>query len=113
MADDPFLVAPKMTEDALLAYHTALECHGKAYSVHGKLVYVSARKSQSLSFQSHSYRGLSVLSPLRTKNEHMFGVECQTRSGVELRVTSHERTLDDTLDRPDLTGSRDENIALS
>jgi len=38
----------------------------------------------------------------------MFGVECQTRSGVELRVTSHERTLVDMLDRPDLTGSWEE-----
>ncbi|MCY3658320.1 MAG: type IV toxin-antitoxin system AbiEi family antitoxin domain-containing protein [Caldilineaceae bacterium] len=108
MAVDPFLVAAKMTEDAVLAYHTALEFHGKAYSVHWRLVYVSARKSQPLAFQSHSYRGVSVPSPLRTKGERMFGVECQTRSGVELRVTSHERTLVDALDRPDLTGSWEE-----
>ncbi|MXZ25893.1 MAG: transcriptional regulator [Caldilineaceae bacterium SB0665_bin_21] len=108
MAVDPFLVAAKMTEDAVLAYHTALEFHGKAYSVHWRLVYVSARKSQPLAFQSHSYRGISVPSPLRTKGERMFGVECQTRSGVELRVTSHERTLVDMLDRPDLTGSWEE-----
>ena len=31
---DPYLVAAKMTEDAVLAYHTALEFHGRAYSVH-------------------------------------------------------------------------------
>src|SRR3990172_11267387 len=30
---DPYLVAAKMTADAVLAYHSALEFHGKAYSV--------------------------------------------------------------------------------
>ena len=30
---DPFLIASKMAADAVLAYHTALEFHGKAYSV--------------------------------------------------------------------------------
>ncbi len=43
---DPYLVAAKMTEDAVLAYHTALEFHGRAYSVHWRLVYVSASKSR-------------------------------------------------------------------
>ena len=31
---DPFLLASRMTNDAVLAYHTALEFHGKAYSVY-------------------------------------------------------------------------------
>jgi predicted transcriptional regulator of viral defense system len=31
---DPFLLASRMTKDAVLAYHTALEFHGKAYSVY-------------------------------------------------------------------------------
>ena len=29
---DPYLVAAKMTGDAVLGYHTALEFHGRAYS---------------------------------------------------------------------------------
>ena len=48
---DPFLVAAKLTPDAMLAYHTALEFHGKAYSVHMRLHYVSASKSIPLTFQ--------------------------------------------------------------
>ena len=109
MAVDPFLVAAKMTEDAVLAYHTTGIPPVKAYARSiWRLIYVSARKSQPLAFQSHSYRGVSVPSPLRTKGERMFGVEYQTRSGMELRVTSHERTLVDALDRPDLTGSWEE-----
>ena len=33
MTVDPYLMAAKMTEDAVLAYHTALEFHGRANSV--------------------------------------------------------------------------------
>ena len=47
---DPYLLAAKMTEDAVLAYHTALEFHGRAYSVHWGLVYVSTAKSLPLTF---------------------------------------------------------------
>ena len=38
----------------------------------------------------------------------MFGVTHHERSGVKLRVTSHERTMVDALDRPDLTGTWEE-----
>ena len=37
-----------MSSDAVLAYHTALEFHGKAYSVHTSLHYLSAQKSLPL-----------------------------------------------------------------
>ncbi len=108
MAVDPYLVAAKMTRDAVLAHHTALEFHGRAYSVQWRMVYVSAHKSLPLTFQSHEYRSAPVPPPLLAKGEAMFGVTCHHRSGVELRVTSHERTLVDVLDRPDLTGSWEE-----
>lgn len=105
---DPYLIAAKMTRDAVLAYHTALEFHGRAYSVHWRLVYVSASKSLPLTFQSHSFRSAPVPPPLQAKGEEFFGVTHQERSGVGIRVTNHERTLVDVLDRPDLTGSWEE-----
>ena len=108
MTVDPYLVAAKMAKDAVLAYHTALEFHGRAYSVHWRLAYVSARKSLPLSFQTHEFRGASVPPPLLAKGEEMFGVARHQRAGVELRVAGHERTLVDALDRPDLTGSWEE-----
>ncbi len=105
---DPYLVAAKMTSDAVLAYHTALEFHGKAYSVYTKLHYVSARKSLPLTFQSHEFLRAPVPHTLRVKGKEMFGVSSRKRSGVELRVTNLERTFVDLLDRPDLTGSWEE-----
>ena len=105
---DPFLVAARMTGDAVLGYHTALEFHGRAYSVHWMLVYVSATKSLPLTFQSHEFRRAPVPPPLLAKGEEMFGVTRHERSGVKLRVTGHERTMVDALDRPDLTGTWEE-----
>ncbi len=105
---DPYLVAAKMSTDAVLAYHTALEFHGKAYSVHTRLYYISANKSLPLKFQSHEFRRAPVPHLLQKKGKEMFGVANHRRSGVELRVTTLERTFVDVLDRPDLTGSWEE-----
>ncbi len=40
---DPYLIAAKMTDDAVLAYHTALEFYGKAYSVFKQYQYLTCR----------------------------------------------------------------------
>jgi predicted transcriptional regulator of viral defense system len=105
---DPYLVAAKMTADAVLAYHTALEFHGKAYSVYTRLHYVSTSKSLPLKFQVHEFVRAPVPRPLRAKGKEMFGVTSRKRFGVELRVTNLGRTFVDVLDRPDLTGSWEE-----
>ena len=105
---DPFLVAAKLADDAVLAYHTALEFHGKAHSVHTKLRYVSAKRSLPLRFQSHDYERAPVPNGLLARKAGMTGVVRRKISGVELRVAGLERTLVDVLDRPDLTGSWEE-----
>ena len=38
MPVDSYLVASKLASDAILAYHTALELHGRSYSVQDQLV---------------------------------------------------------------------------
>jgi len=105
---DPFLVAAKLADDAVLAYHTALEFHGKAHSVHTKLRYVSAKRSLPLRFQSHDYERAPVPNGLLARKAEMTGVVRRKISGVELRVAGLERTLVDVLDRPDLSGSWEE-----
>ncbi len=105
---DPYLVAAKLAADAVLAYHTALEYHGKAHSVYTKFQYFSASKSLPLKFQSNEYARVSVPRSLLAKGKEMFGVVERRQSGVEIRVTNLERTLVDALDRPDLTGSWEE-----
>ncbi|MBN1547752.1 MAG: type IV toxin-antitoxin system AbiEi family antitoxin domain-containing protein [Syntrophaceae bacterium] len=105
---DLYLVAAKLTPDAVLAYHTALEFHGKAYSVHTRLHYLSANKSMPLTFQGHKFIRAQMPPTLVTKGEEMFGVIRRNRSGIDLRVTSLERTLVNVLDRPDLASGWEE-----
>ncbi|MCG8339202.1 MAG: transcriptional regulator [Proteobacteria bacterium] len=105
---DPYLIAAKLTADAVLAYHTALEFHGKAHSVYLKHYFLSRNKSQPLSFQSNKFIRAPVPFSLRKKNMEMVGVESYSRSGVKIRVTNLERTFVDVLDKPDLAGSWEE-----
>jgi predicted transcriptional regulator of viral defense system len=107
-AVDPSLVAAKLADDSVLAYHTALEYHGKAYSVYRRVTYASRKRSQPVQFRGHDYVRVPVPNALREANESMFGVESHHRGGVEVRVTGYERTFVDVLDRPDLTGSWEE-----
>ena len=54
---DPFLVAAKLTKDAVLSYHTALEIHGRAYSVREHLTYSASRPVSPVIFRSRVFRG--------------------------------------------------------
>jgi len=107
-AVNPLLVAAKLAPDATLAYHTALEFHGRAYSVYSQIVYVSTARTQKLRLGRYDIRGLPVPPALRAKGKEMFGVTFHQRSGVELRVTDFERTFVDVLDRHRLAGSWEE-----
>lgn len=105
---DPYLVASKLTSDAILGYHTALEYHGKAYSVFRRFYYISSSKSLPLNFQSHEFLRVPVQPSLRKQGKEFFCVNYQKRSGVEFRVTNLERTFVDVLDRSNLNGSLEE-----
>jgi predicted transcriptional regulator of viral defense system len=105
---DAYLLAAKMTEDAVLGYHTALEFHGKAYSVYEHFFYLTTHSPRPAVFRSLRFRGVPFPKPLRKRNEENFGVVIAESAGLDVRVTSLERTLADVLDRPDLAGSWEE-----
>jgi len=105
---DPFLVAGKLTVDAVLSHHTALEFHGRAYSVQGYFTYSASNPIGPVTFRSHVFRGTTFPSALTRAERDGYEVLQMERAGMELRVTSLERTLVDVLDRPDLSGSWEE-----
>lgn len=105
---DPYLLASKMTDDAVLAYHTALEIHGRAYSVYRRFTYLSNRSSQPVRFREYEFRCVVVPKALRDKAKEWFGVQEVERQGLPVRVTDLERTFVDALDRPDLCGGWEE-----
>jgi predicted transcriptional regulator of viral defense system len=105
---DPYLIAAKLTSDAVLAYHTALEFHGKAHSVFKQQHYLSRNKSQPLVFQSNEFIRAPIPFPLKKKRLEMFGVDAYSRTGVKVKVTDLERTFVDVMDRPELSGGWEE-----
>jgi predicted transcriptional regulator of viral defense system len=104
---DPYLIAAKMTDDAVLAYHTALEFHGKAYSVFEQFQYLTMRSGRQTKFRSYTFSGVRPPKALGDQNIK-FGIKTMERSGLDVRVTSLERTLVDLMDRPILGGSWEE-----
>jgi predicted transcriptional regulator of viral defense system len=105
---DPFLLASRMTKDAVLAYHTALEFHGKAYSVHEHFTYLTAAPARPVVFRSHQFKGVRFPRPLTPEVASSFDVVNADRVGLQVRVTGLERTFVDVLNRPDLAGSWEE-----
>jgi predicted transcriptional regulator of viral defense system len=105
---DAFLLAARMTDDAILAYHTALAFHGRAHSVSHEFRYLTARHARALAWRGERFRPVTFPAALRGAKQESFGVKTVDRLGLSVRVTTHERTLVDVLDRPDLGGGWEE-----
>jgi predicted transcriptional regulator of viral defense system len=105
---DPYLLAAKMTDDSVLAYHTALELLGKAYSVFEEFFLLSRKPTRVKTFRSQRFRGILFSQALRAAGKEEMYTKVVDRSGMGIKVTSLDRTLVDVLDRPDLGGGWEE-----
>ena len=105
---DPFLLAGKMMEDAVLAYHTALEFYGEAYSSWNRFFVLSNKTSPKFVFRGQEFHVVSFPGSLRRSGAVGLGVQTGERLGLPLQVTTLERTLVDVLDRPELSGGWEE-----
>lgn len=105
---DPCLLATKTTDDAVLAYHTALEVHGAAYSPNERVLFVTRHAIRPWSFRSVRFRPVRVPRALLEKDAADTQVTTVDRAGLDAKVTTLERTLVDLLDRPDLAGGWEE-----
>jgi predicted transcriptional regulator of viral defense system len=105
---DPYLLATRSADDAVLAYHTALEAQGAAYSTHERVVFTTTLASRPWSFRSLQFRPVRVPRALRDKGAPDAQVTKIDLAGLDVRVTTLERTLVDVLDRPDLGGGWEE-----
>ncbi len=105
---DPYLIVSRLTPDSILSHHTALEFHGRAYSVWQQFTYLASRPPKTFTFREQVYRGTKFPEALVRSDKTDFNVLSAERSGMSLRVTGLERTLVDVLDRPFLSGGWEE-----
>lgn len=107
-APDPYLVASKLTDDATVAYHAALQFHGRSYSLWHRLHFLTGTHTQRIDHAGVEY--VPVLAPVAVRELPQLGggVEVRRHAGGEVRVTTLERTLVDVLHSPDKCGSWEE-----
>ncbi len=106
---DAFLVASRMSNDAVLGYRTALDIFGKLHTIQNEFIYISKKQEKfPYVFKGVKYRRVSIPVPLLKQKNERFGINSINRMGQKILVTSLERTLVDVLDRPNLCGSWEE-----
>jgi predicted transcriptional regulator of viral defense system len=105
---DPYLLATKLAPDAVVAYHAALQFHGKAYSVSTRFTYLTVRRLRAFRFRDAEFVAVRCPAPLRVFPHMGGGVLDQPHAGGRVRVTTLERTLVDVLDAPQHGGGWEE-----
>lgn len=105
---DPYLAAANLHDDATLAYHTALQYHGRAYTTWSTFQVVSQDRAPAFEFRGARYVTVQAPAPVRHAPDLGGAIAVEPHAGSRVRVTTLERTLVDVLDRPDLGGGWEE-----
>ena len=105
---DPYLLATRLTADAVVAYHAALQFHGKAYSVSNRFAYRTRQRTRRFAFRGAEFVPVQLPGSLRTLPDAGGGVVEHRHAGGTARVTTLERTLVDVLDAPEHGGGWEE-----
>jgi len=105
---DTYLVAAKAAPDSILAYHTALELYGAAYSSFSTSSYLTEHKNKAFEFHNQWFQATAHPLALKKANLTAIGIQTINRQGLEIKITSLERTYVDILDRIELCGGWEE-----
>lgn len=97
---DPYILASHLAPDAVVAYHGALQFHGKAHSVFRRFAFLTCMRAKPFTFRGSEFVPVPVPPPLRKLSDLGGGILKKHRDGVSVRVTTLERTLVDVLDAP-------------
>ncbi len=105
---DPFLLASRLTDDAVIAYHAALQLLGVAHSLSNRITYLTRHRARPFRFQDLELVPVRVPVALREQADLGGGIREERRQSLLVRVTGYERTLVDVLDAPGLGGGWEE-----
>jgi predicted transcriptional regulator of viral defense system len=97
---DPYVLASLLAPDAVVAYHGALQFHGKAHSLSRRVPFLTCTKVKPFVFRGSEFAPVPVPPPLRELRDLGGGIVAKPRDGASVRVTTLERTLVDVLDAP-------------
>ena len=78
---DPYLLATALTDDAVVAYHAALQFHGKAYSVSRRFHYLTCARARPFSFRGSDFVPVRVHASLRDLTNRGGGILEQQHAG--------------------------------
>jgi len=107
-AVDSYLIAGRISKDSVLAYHTAFDFHGASYSLFHQYTLMSQQKIRPFTFQETKFICLPFPKILVEKNKIDAEVITVNRQGLDIKITSLERTVVDVLDRPQYGGGWEE-----
>jgi len=105
---DPYLLVSKSAGDAAVAYHAALQFHGRAYSVWHRFHYLTRQRLRSFSFRGQEFVPVQAPAAVRSLQDLGGGIQEKPHAGGRVRVTTLERTLVDVLDAPHRAGGWEE-----
>ena len=108
IAIDPYLIASRLARDSVLSHHTALQFHGRAYTIWQQFTYQATRPAAPLRFRSNDFHGTKFPSALVSRCAQMYDVLTMERANVSLRVASLERTMVDVMNSPAYSGGWEE-----
>jgi predicted transcriptional regulator of viral defense system len=107
---DPYLLASKASNDSVLAYHTALELHGVAYSAFEQFTFLTSQKIKPFEFRGQRFQPVAFPIALKKSEDNNFGIEELDRQGLVIQETNLARTFVDVLDRVELCGGWEEVV---
>ena len=103
---DLYLVAGKVTEDSIIAFHSAFELLGVGHNVFYHIYYLTRSPRRQFNFRNVSFQAVRVPLALVEKDREDFGTKRTERLGQMIKLTGKERTLVDCLERPEYCGGR-------
>lgn len=106
---DRFLAASRLRPGGVIAYHSALELHGYAYTEGHDAQVIASGEPGLFKAAGFTCRFVRPLRGFAGRNESSAdGVMVADRLGLEVAVTTVERTIADLFDRYDLAGGAEE-----
>lgn len=103
-AVDRFLAASRLRRDAIIAYHSALELHGCAYTDMPDVQALSDQAPSVIETPDFACRFVRVPAGFERPRD----ITAIDRVGLTVKLTSLERTIVDCFNRPDLAGGGEE-----